>query len=276
MLTHPDIGFAGRLGNAMFQYAALKGISRKLGYKPVLLKDVYDRVWDGQRCQLDFFTLNIDHIENSELEKFSNIHHEISPRVFDSTVLDLKPNTLLYGHYENYKYFQDIEDEIKNDFTLIPEIKEKGKLFLSDKVTIAIHIRLGDYSHIYKPEFENKEHWIHGFLKDAISQFDDIENKEFICFTGGNKQDGQDKDDITFLHCLIAKHTSNFKISEGNQPIVDFSILTQVDHIIILTFSTFIWWASFLNTSPNKKVIVPKNAMFAKDTDFWHPSFVQL
>lgn len=277
MLTHPDIGYAGRLGNALFQYAAVKGISKRLGYEPVLLKDVHNRIWDGQKCQLNYFNLKIRYID--ELSNFSNIFIEKTPRRFDNNIFQITPNTRIYGHYENFKYFENIEDEIREELTLTPEIQLKGKNFLekfNGYTTIGIHIRLGDYSNIYTSEYSNKSHWIHDFLTKAISKFDNFSNKKFICFTGGNKQDCQDEKDIEFVKNLITPYISDFEISTENPPIVDFSVLTQIDHVIVLTFSTFIWWACFLNKNPEKQIIVPKNAMFAENTDFWHSSFIQL
>jgi hypothetical protein len=282
MITHPNIGHAGRLGNAMFQYSALKGIARKCEYKPVLLKDVHNRIWDGQLCLLRFFNLKIDYID--DISNFNDTFAESSAREFDDRVYMIQPNTLIYGHYESYRYFQDIEDEIRSDFELLPEIKSRGSILLenvktnSDTQTIAIHIRLGDYSHIYKDLYSNKSHWIHTFIHDALKKFEHIRNKQFIAFTGGNKQDTQDREDIDFTRELLSQYIPENQLfmSQGNEPIIDFSMITQVNHVIVLTFSTFIWWASFLNSSESKKIIVPKNAMFAKDTDFWHPSFIQI
>jgi hypothetical protein len=279
MLTHPDIGNAGRLGNALFQYAAVKGISKRLGYEPVLLKEVHNRVWDGQKCQLNYFNLDIRYIENSELSIFKYSFSEQTSRVFDRNIINILPNTFIFGHYENFRYFENVEKEIRKEFTLVPEIQLKGKEFLQNFegfTTIGIHIRLGDYSDIYTSAYSNPSHWIHEFLENAISQFKDISMKRFICFTGGNKQDGQDNKDIDFVKTLITPHISNFTVSTDNPSIVDFSILTQIDHVIVLTFSTFIWWACFLNKNPKKKIIVPKNAMFAENTEFWHSSFIQI
>ena len=282
MITHPEIGHAGRLGNAMFQYAALKGIARRRGYNPVLLKDIYNRIWDGQLCQLRFFNLKIDYIDDTS--DFNGTFLESSPRTFDENVNTIQPNTLLYGHYESYHYFKNIEDEIRSDFELIPHIKQQGTSLLEnikvngDTQIIAIHIRLGDYSHVYKDLYSDKSHWIHKFIKDALKEFEHIRNKRFVAFTGGNKQDKQNREDIDFTRDLLSQYIPENQLimSKGNEPIIDFSMITQANHVIVLTFSTFIWWASFLNKNESKKIIVPKNAMFAKDTDFWHPSFIQI
>ena len=39
MITHKSIGYSGRLGNQMFQYAALKSLSLLLGDNEIILPD---------------------------------------------------------------------------------------------------------------------------------------------------------------------------------------------------------------------------------------------
>ena len=282
MITHPNIGHAGRMGNAMFQYSALKGIAKRHGYTPVLLKEVHKRIWDGQLCHLQFFNLKIDHVDDTS--DFNQTFTESTPRAFDDSVNKILPNTLIYGHYESYEYFKDIEDEIRNEFELRPSIKQRAASLLdkykinNDTQLIAIHLRLGDYGPVYKDLYADKSHWIHRFIQDSLKQFEHIENKKFIAFTGGNKEDKQDDDDINYTIQLLSQYVPNnqFIMSKGNDPIIDFSMISQANHVIVLTFSTFIWWASFLNKNENKKIIVPKNAIYAKDTDFWHSSFIQI
>ena len=162
------------MGNAMFQYSAIKGIARKRGYRPVLLEDVHNRIWDGQQCQLRFFNLKIDYIDNTDNFNHNFTESSLIRNQFDDRVDTIEPNTLLYGHYENYHYFEEIEEEIRNDFELLPHIKEQGASLLNqcrlnnDTQIIAIHIRLGDYSHVYKDLYSNKSHWIHTFIQDAL------------------------------------------------------------------------------------------------------------
>lgn len=284
MICHPDIGHCGRLGNALFQYAAVKGIAALTNCEGVLPEDINQRVWDGQVCQLQNFKIQAKYVGGDELNRIQTHFQESSPRVFDERVAKLPPNTCIYGHYESYKYFEHIEDKIKREFCLVDSIREQGRLALNsfkvsdDTQIIGIHIRLGDYAHIYRPVYSDPSHWIHAYLKTAIQRFNGIRNKRFVCFTGGNKQDGQDASDIAFVKDLVGKYIPANKVffSEGNPSIVDFSMLTQVNHLVVLTFSTFIWWAGFLNTTNNATIIVPKNAQFSKDTDYWHPRFIQL
>lgn len=284
IVCHPEIGVAGRLGNVLFQYAAVKGLAKLTGSIPVLPDNVNSRIWDGQKCQLNNFQIKATYVHEHRIRNVSNVFYEggRNPREFDSRFLHQPGNTLLIGHYENIRYFQHIEEEIRQEFQLKEPIRQAGldklQSYRASPTTqvIGIHIRLGDYSPVYTPAYSDPSHWIHEYIRTAVKQFDDIEDKVFVCFTGGNKQDGQDLPDIRFVQTLLSPHIPKIAVSEGNPSIIDFSMLTQVDHMIVLTFSTFGWWAGFLNTSPNKRIIVPKKAMFAEDTEFWHPSFLRL
>ena len=44
MITHKSIGYNGRLGNQMFQYAVLRALSLEKGYEMVLTKEKKDKV----------------------------------------------------------------------------------------------------------------------------------------------------------------------------------------------------------------------------------------
>jgi len=52
MITFHELGRAGRLGNQLYQYALLKGVSVKTGH-PIHLPDLSKRVWHGQQCNIE-------------------------------------------------------------------------------------------------------------------------------------------------------------------------------------------------------------------------------
>jgi hypothetical protein len=290
MICNSEIGHKGRLGNALFQYAAVKGLAKLTNSVAVLHEDTYNRVWHEQECGLKYFKIKSHFISNSEFSQFTNTFYPnetIIPyngRGFDSTFLIQPSNTLIFGHFENMKYFENVENEIREEYELIDIIKNEGSYELNkiisnypkDTKIISIHLRLGDNNSINKPEISNKSSWIHTYIKNALEQFSLIKNKVFICFTGGARTSINDNSDMEFFQSFIKQYISNDIFFVSNNYIIDFSMLTQSDHIIILTFSTFIWWAAYLNNNKDKKIIVPKNDFFAKGTQFWHKDFIQL
>ena len=79
MITHKSIGYSGRLGNQMFQYATLKALSLKTGYKMFLPNhttiksdgcyDMTNNKWIEYKLDLlDCFNINCP-IINDDLSK---------------------------------------------------------------------------------------------------------------------------------------------------------------------------------------------------------------
>jgi hypothetical protein len=56
MVTFHKLGENGRLGNQLFQYAALKGLAIKNGYD-VKLPNPHTISWHGRLCLLDKFNI---------------------------------------------------------------------------------------------------------------------------------------------------------------------------------------------------------------------------
>lgn len=289
MISHPDIGQHGRLGNALFQYAAIRSLATLTNTESIIPDNIHARVHHSQPCQLIYFKLKSKRLAIDDILKIPNKFVEtVQVGGCDDRFFKLEADTLLYGHYENIRYFEHIQNDIKNELQLIDEVNEIGKYrlnsYLSDRtpdtIIIGIHIRLGDKSYIYKEEFSNPASRIHTYLEGAIKQFEDIPNKIFICFTGGSRDSNANtNEDILLCKAFLNSKSyfnNNLFFSENNETILDFSMLNQVDHMIILGHSTFSWWAGFLSNDPYRKVIVPKEDYFVKDNSFWHPSFIQL
>jgi len=288
MICNPEIGNKGRLGNILFQYAAVIGLAKLTDSIPILPSDIDSRSWHSQVCPLKYFKIKRNLACDLSNLKNVFIPNESTPpkfaRDFDKQFLNQPKNTILIGHFENPNYFKNAEEEIKEQFQLIDSIKQKGSdiintfrnKFTKNTQIIAIHLRLGDANSVNKPFCEDPNSWLNIFFKTAISKFDDIDDKIFLCFTGGIRDSNNDNSDLIYLENFIKKFIHKDIYFSNNDYIIDFSIITQIDHVIVLTFSTFIWWACFLNNNPNKMIIVPKDEFYAKDTDFWHSSFIKI
>ena len=59
-----------------------------------------------------------------------------------------------------------------------------------------------------------------------------------------------------------------------NSSIEDHVILTNCDHIILTTLSTYSWWAGYLNPNKSAKIVVPSYVPNEADiNDFWSKRF---
>ena len=144
MIGFDHIGTMGRLGNQMFQYAALKGIAAHRGYE-------YTIPPENPRIQIDNYGL-IEAFELSDNKKIGwlNTQYDIIAEKhfhFDEDLFNTFPDgSGLYGFFQSEKYFKHIEDEIREDFTFKKEWLEPCEGFrkdLGDEV-IFLHVRRGD------------------------------------------------------------------------------------------------------------------------------------
>ena len=67
MITFIHLGALGRLGNQMFQYAALRGLGLARGYE-TKIPNIGERMWHGQKCLLQNFNIEVEYVEEEELK----------------------------------------------------------------------------------------------------------------------------------------------------------------------------------------------------------------
>ena len=90
MFIFPELGRAGRLGNQMFQLAALKALSLRNKSQAYIPDDLYNITHDGQICLLDNFKHNIPSIHPNEcnhLELFKEAENHLD--VLDRKFFDI-------------------------------------------------------------------------------------------------------------------------------------------------------------------------------------------
>ena len=278
MIGFDHIGTMGRLGNQMFQYAALKGIAAHRGY-------VYTIPPENPKIQIDNYGL-IEAFELSDNKKIGwlNTQYDIIPEKhfhFDEDLFNTFPDgSGLYGFFQSEKYFKHIEDEIREDFTFKKEWLEPCEGFrkdLGDEV-IFLHVRRGDPNLADKRGFK----WAYTqcssqhppqpleYYEKALKEFDD--DMPVVVFSDSidwvKEQDLFKPDRF-----MISEQTDKF--SDGALvPYIDLCLMTLCDHAIIAN-SSMSWWGAWLIQNEYKKVVAPKMwfgpAYADKDTKDLYP-----
>ena len=278
MIGFDHIGTMGRLGNQMFQYAALKGIAAHRGYE-------YTIPPENPRIQIDNYGL-IEAFELSDNKKIGwlNTQYDIIAEKhfhFDEDLFNTFPDgSGLYGFFQSEKYFKHIEDEIREDFTFKREWLEPCEEFrkdLGDEV-IFLHVRRGDPNLADKRGFK----WAYTqcssqhppqpleYYEKALKEFDD--DMPVVVFSDSidwvKEQDLFKPDRF-----MISEQTDKF--SDGALvPYIDLCLMTLCDHAIIAN-SSMSWWGAWLIQNEYKKVVAPKmwfgSAYADKDTKDLYP-----
>ena len=278
MIGFDHIGTMGRLGNQMFQYAALKGIAAHRGYE-------YTIPPENPRIQIDNYGL-IEAFELSDNKKIGwlNTQYDIIAEKhfhFDEDLFNTFPDgSGLYGFFQSEKYFKHIEDEIREDFTFKKEWLEPCEGFrkdLGDEV-IFLHVRRGDPNLADKRGFK----WAYVNIQDqhptqpieyyetALTYFpDDMPVVVFSDSIDWVKEQDLFKPD----RFMISEQTDKF--SDGALvPYIDLCLMTLCDHAIIAN-SSMSWWGAWLIQNEYKKIVAPKMwfgpAYADKDTKDLYP-----
>ena len=244
MITHNSIGYSGRLGNQMFQYAALKAVSLHTGFecfipnnlaiKPDGAYDFTNQKWLEYRLDLpDCFKISSPILENKPTKVYQERGFE-----FDASIFSINDDTALEGYFQSYKYFSEYQNEITDEFTFRDSILSKCKNIINQySDPISIHVRRGDY--VKHPGFWNVTP---EYLAQALSSLP-YGNYTYLVFS----------DDIEWCKQIF---NEDFTFIEDNNQFEDMCLMSLCKHNIISN-SSFSWWAAWLNSNPDKTVVAP-------------------
>ena len=143
MIGYNKLGSNGRLGNQMFQYAALRGIAAHKGYDWCIPPENYSH--DSNYGLFETFELinlkskNIGFIDGKNIcEK----NHSFDDEIFEKC----PDNINLHGYFQTEKYFSHIKDQILQDFIFKKEYLDPCIELIDslDSSPIFLHIRRSD------------------------------------------------------------------------------------------------------------------------------------
>ena len=243
MIGFNALGRMGRLCNQMFQYAALRGLSSKIGAEiciPYYQNAVDDGIGNMLRTELfDSFNLKV---------KTGLLNNGHAPVVherffhFDQELFDHCPDHIsLQGYFQTEKYFKHIEHQIRAEYTFVDDILEPSiEMIRSIDNPIALHIRRGDYV----INSENHFNLPLEYYEAALKHFNDDRN--VIVFS----------DDSKWCHEQPLFSDDRFIISDNDDNRVDLCLMSLCKDFIIAN-STYSWWGAWLSSNKNKKVIAP-------------------
>lgn len=238
MIGFNGLGRFGRLGNQMFQYAALKGIASKHNYEWCIPPSNFSHpYYEHQLFEIfELFSLkNINYLPENyplllELKFDSGVF-------FDENILNNCPdNIILGGYFQSEKYFKHIEKEIRKDFTFKESLLKYCKEIIKEfENCISIHIRRTDYMEMNSCLDLN-------YYSKALEYFDD--NMKVIIFS----------DDKEWCEEQLIFQSDRFFISPFKNNAIDLCLMSLCSGHIIAN-STFSWWGAWLSKS--ESIIAP-------------------
>lgn len=263
----------GGLGNQMFQYAVGRHLAIKNNCRLKLDIRGFEkyalRTYDLHHFTIEEYIATADDLSGVLLPSdwfYQKMHKRLgimfggvqqikyvkeSIRDFIPEILILGDNVYLDGYWQSEKYFHDITDIIKKEFTIknTPDpINESYKEDIKNCESVSVHIRRGDY--ISNP----KTNQVHGFLgleyyQSAMDRMLIlVEEPHYYIFS----------DDIDWakknihIDAPISYIEHNIKKSYE-----DMRLMSSCKHHIIAN-SSFSWWGAWLASNEDQIVIGPK------------------
>tara|TARA_B100000700_G_scaffold105394_1_gene119106 strand:- start:275 stop:1075 length:801 start_codon:yes stop_codon:yes gene_type:complete len=244
MISFNNLGNLGRLANQMFQYASLKGIARNRGYEFSIPPKT---VFGTRDPMVNTDVMNIYNVFKLDTKnKVGLIPNKIlSERMhtFDKELFENCPDNIdIFGYYQTHKYFEHIEDEIRDDFKFNDELIDLCQSFISQNFVyrdvISLHVRRGDYVSNPNHPTQSMEYY-----QRALEMLPDL---PVIVFS----------DDPEWCNKQELFSSDRFSISEGNTTDADLCLMSMCWYHVMAN-SSLSWWGAWLAKS--KKVIAPKN-----------------
>lgn len=249
------LGSNGRLGNQMFQYAGLRGIAAYWGFSWVVPRP--DSYGDSNYGLFDCFEMSSVKEENFG---YLNRHSvETGSFHFNQEFLDnISDNVNLHDYFQSEKYFINVKDIIRKDFTFKKEILEPCNEIISElNNPIFIHIRRGDYVN------HQQAHPVCpiSYYEKALTYFE--ESSPVLVFS----------DDIEWCKKQELFSNERFMLSEyderypqkcdtndGKQnslvPYFDMCMMSLCSGGIMAN-SSMSWWGAWLIENPTQPIIAP-------------------
>ena len=257
MLAFDNIGSLGRLGNQMFEYAALRGIAAKHGYEWCIPPS--DRKGIENYSLHECFKLSPERKEGLlETQYAQEPYFHFCQELFDTC----PDNVSLHGFFQSWRYFDHIADTIREDFTFHDEhLKPCQEMIESVEEPIMLHVRRGDPNLTDPRGFKwsytqcGSMHPVQPveYYEKALAEFP--EDQPVIVFSDSIDW-VKEQEFFSGDRFLLSEPTD--KYADGSfTPYADLCLMSLCSHAIIAN-SSMSWWGAWLQTNPNKKVIAPK------------------
>ncbi len=290
------IRFGGGLGNQMFQYAFYLEMKYRYPKREILVDlGYYDVSHEHNGYEIErIFGLNLPKCSREMIDKhqaqvkkyrdrlasdnkivifYRILYGRYSGRViedhyqgYEYSYLQnrkIKKNALLFGSWQDEKYFADVKEQVR-DTLIFPEFTDEKNILLSEALkeneSVSVHVRRGDFvgNSMFTDVFSD------GYYDRAIKYIKEkVKNPKFIVFS-----DDTEWCKINMPELQDAEYVS---WNTGENSFRDIQLMSLCKHNIIAN-STFSWWGAWLNANPGKIVVCPKNALI--NSERYNEAFV--
>lgn len=240
-VDYVTVDFIGcQFGNQLFQIAAALSLAIDNGAEAVFPQLLQKRGAGFPKNYREvFFRLDVSNPKLKRRKYYVEQQHHYVP-------IPYQPNLVIKGCFQSEKFFAHNSEKILPLFapseSIAAYLDEKYGKLLSEEAPVGLHLRsylmeaVGVQRHL--PTYGEE------YYRRAMECFPD--ETLFLIFSN----------DIPWSKKLLANIGKKMLFVEGNDYLQDFFLLARCSHQIVSN-STFSWWAAYLNSNVEKRVIAP-------------------
>lgn len=164
---------------------------------------------------------------------------------------ELPDETILRGCFLSYRYFDSLRDQLVDELKLKSPLSSQSRI-VEERIqacdSVSLHVRRGDV--VTNPEYRS---WYEGVVTDqyyrnAIAYFEEkLAHPHFFVFS----------DEIAWAkaNLPIRGEVSYVDHNGPERGYEDLHLMSRCKHNVTAGFSSFSWWAAYLNRNPDKIVV---------------------
>ncbi|XP_005103043.1 galactoside 2-alpha-L-fucosyltransferase 3 [Aplysia californica] len=230
-----SVAFRGRLGNQMFEYAAMLGLARQQGRIPVLQAKT--------SLLQQAFNINKARPLNSSIrldgwQSFTEAHYGICDRKLSR----LPPlNVTLHGFLQSWKYFATEEEELRQEFTFKKHVSARADKLIKEiqqnfpnRSLVGVHVRRGDFVGQSNAGYISPEATYYFKAFDRMRA--ELGRATPVLFVVASN--GRD-------WCVANLNGSDVHILENEKAELHLALLARTSNAVISS-GTYSWWAGWL------------------------------
>jgi hypothetical protein len=267
----------GGLGNQLFQIFTTISYSIQIENKFIFfnlktlggggqstLRNTY---WDTFFINLRQHLIQPNSINTNVFYKFRETDFTYNSHFVDE--FEKHENILIHGYFQSYKYFQENYSLICDEILDVCSMKKQiiNKLRISNDFfenTISLHFRIGDYKQIQ----ECHPLVSYEYYTNALNYIKNIypNNKFNVLFFC----EEVDFEDVLKIIKKLANIFSEFTFIRGEKTLFDWEqlLLMSCCHHNIIANSSFSWWAAYLNSWQDNKIVCYPSIWFGEKLNY--------
>ena len=231
-----------QLGNQLCQVAATCAVAWNYGVSPIFPDFANPKRFDlHENYEMVFWRL-----ETTKPWKTTTLFYKDFGLGYRK--IPYKPNMAIMGNFQSYRYFYPYKNRLVELLSpkeeIVNDIYERYSEIIDHPKTVGVHVRTYmNEDPIYDDviRYLGKE-----YFEYSMSQYD--EDSLFVVFSDQIEWIKEEFSDLPYKMVFV----------DGQSYIHDFFMMTMMKNLIISN-STFSWWAAYLNQSPERKIIAPQD-----------------